>query len=271
MSRDPSADFQAEAEFPQRDPGRALMIGLIDPYRFSQDCLVRALQTLHPSDMVLSFATIEECVAAERPDFDLVIYYLHENGAGQAKAQFNVATLHRVYPSVQLVVLSDADENLQAEASRKILESGASGFVPTRTTSIFMTIGAIRFAKEGGAVTRPEELVPTPRRSVLSNAHQPKLTSREMAVLGLLQRGKANKIIAHELCMSENTVKIHVRNIMRKLDATNRMQAVDKARALWGRKAHQADAATPRPRWCRRKGMDRRMGQKQGGQGEHDE
>jgi hypothetical protein len=83
-----------------------------------------------------------------------------------------------------------------------------------------------------------------------------------MAVLTLLQRGKANKIIAHELCMSENTVKIHVRNIMRKMNATNRTQAVDKARALWGRGEHQTEATDQRPRWCRRKGDDRRAGSK---------
>jgi DNA-binding NarL/FixJ family response regulator len=58
-------------------------------------------------------------------------------------------------------------------------------------------------------------------------------TSRQMTVLFHLQRGNANKIIAHELGMSESTVKVHVRNIMRKMNATNRTQAVYKARQLW--------------------------------------
>jgi DNA-binding NarL/FixJ family response regulator len=39
-----------------------------------------------------------------------------------------------------------------------------------------------------------------------------------------LRRGKANKIIAYELNMKESTVKVHVRNIMKKLRATNRTQ-----------------------------------------------
>jgi DNA-binding NarL/FixJ family response regulator len=54
-----------------------------------------------------------------------------------------------------------------------------------------------------------------------------------MMVLAQLDRGKANKLIAFELGMSESTVKVHVRNIMRKLSATNRTQAVYKARKLW--------------------------------------
>lgn len=50
------------------------------------------------------------------------------------------------------------------------------------------------------------------------------LTPREMDVLACLRQGKSNKIIAHELAMSESTVKVHVRHIMRKIGATNRTQ-----------------------------------------------
>ncbi|WP_249676338.1 response regulator transcription factor [Acidocella sp. C78] len=44
-----------------------------------------------------------------------------------------------------------------------------------------------------------------------------------------LRRGKANKIIAYELGVSESTVKVHIKNIMRKIGATNRTEAVYKA------------------------------------------
>jgi DNA-binding NarL/FixJ family response regulator len=43
-------------------------------------------------------------------------------------------------------------------------------------------------------------------------------------VIDALRRGKPNKIIANELNMRESTVKVHVRNIMKKLNATNRTQ-----------------------------------------------
>jgi DNA-binding NarL/FixJ family response regulator len=45
-------------------------------------------------------------------------------------------------------------------------------------------------------------------------------------VLRLLQQGKQNKIIAYELGMCESTVKVHIRHIMRKLNARNRTQVV---------------------------------------------
>ena len=159
-----------------------------------------------------------------------------------------------------LVVLSDTDDEREAEVSRKMLESGANGFIPTRTSSVFITVGAIRFAKDGGGPEpfEPRSHAPRPERHGVERPSR--LTAREMAVLALLQRGKANKIIAHELSMSENTVKIHVRNIMRKMDATNRTQAVDKARTLWGGAANQALAgpSDPPPPWCRRRKGDRR-------------
>ncbi len=54
----------------------------------------------------------------------------------------------------------------------------------------------------------------------------PKLTPRELDVLKLMARGLRNKEIADELVIAERTVKIHVGNILGKLQATNRTEAV---------------------------------------------
>jgi DNA-binding NarL/FixJ family response regulator len=56
-------------------------------------------------------------------------------------------------------------------------------------------------------------------------------TPREQQVVAALQRGLSNKIIAADLGMSENTVKVHVRHVMRKLRASNRTQAALMCRA----------------------------------------
>ncbi|MCB0630328.1 MAG: LuxR C-terminal-related transcriptional regulator [Saprospiraceae bacterium] len=57
----------------------------------------------------------------------------------------------------------------------------------------------------------------------------PPLSSREKEVLTQLQSGKTNKQIADELFISERTVKFHVSAILQKLDAANRMEAVQVA------------------------------------------
>ena len=67
------------------------------------------------------------------------------------------------------------------------------------------------------------------------------VTTRELEVLASLAKGKSNKMIARELDMREGTVKVHVRSLLKKLNATNRTQlalhayrAVDTALAVRG-------------------------------------
>jgi DNA-binding CsgD family transcriptional regulator len=61
------------------------------------------------------------------------------------------------------------------------------------------------------------------------------LTRRELDVLRLMARGDSNKAIATELVVSEGTVKFHVKNILRKLRATNRVEAASRYVQLVGR------------------------------------
>ncbi|MGA7383920.1 MAG: response regulator transcription factor [Methylocella sp.] len=67
------------------------------------------------------------------------------------------------------------------------------------------------------------------------------VTTRELEVLASLAKGKSNKMIGRELNMREGTVKVHVRSLLKKLNATNRTQlalhayrAFDTAQAVSG-------------------------------------
>jgi DNA-binding NarL/FixJ family response regulator len=64
-----------------------------------------------------------------------------------------------------------------------------------------------------------------------------RLTARERDVLALLKQGKPNKLIAHELNVSESTVKVHVRNTMRKTGTTNRTEVARNADRFMGARA----------------------------------
>ena len=59
-----------------------------------------------------------------------------------------------------------------------------------------------------------------------------RLTARELEVLGLLAAGRSNQAIAAELVITLDTVKKHVTHVLGKLGATNRTEAVARARQL---------------------------------------
>jgi LuxR family transcriptional regulator, maltose regulon positive regulatory protein len=58
------------------------------------------------------------------------------------------------------------------------------------------------------------------------------LTKRELQILNLLDKGLTNKEIARELVVTSGTVKVHTKNVYRKLSVNNRRTAVTLARAL---------------------------------------
>jgi len=214
----------------------ALTIGLIDCYRLSQECLMKAFEGVNSHLTVLAYTSVRDCIEREPSDLDLIIYYSHSNDASEMATTRTISAIRASFADIPLIVLSDAEDAHQPKTIRSTLKSGAHGFLPTRTTGIPIAIAAIQFVRAGG-IFAPLDLLLTNRpdrvATLADAARQSRLTSRQMAVLSHLQQGKANKIIAHELGMSESTVKVHVRNIMRKMGATNRTEAAYKAQKLW--------------------------------------
>ena len=130
------------------------------------------------------------------------------------------------------IVLSDGDELEQIISA---LDSGARGYIPTDLT-LDVAIEAVRLVRAGGVFVPASSLVAARRTSDASNGAPPSpggiFTARQAAVVDALRRGKANKVIAYELKMRESTVKVHVRNIMKKLNAKNRTEVAFMANEL---------------------------------------
>lgn len=113
----------------------------------------------------------------------------------------------------------------------KALQSGAEGYV-LKDAEPSMLINAIRDIYSGKTFIQPNmtmELVKEFNRVTLhekDTALESALTPREQEVLGLIAEGMINKEIAQKLFISEKTVKNHVSNVLRKLDVSDRTQAV---------------------------------------------
>ena len=133
-------------------------------------------------------------------------------------------------PAAKIVILTGSDEESDLfEAVR----AGANGYVLKDVSGDQVALG-IRAVYSGDSLISPsmaskllaEFAVMRRRDNGESNTAVPKLTEREVEVLGLVARGMANREIGKALFISENTVKNHVRNILEKLQLHSRMEAV---------------------------------------------
>jgi DNA-binding NarL/FixJ family response regulator len=151
-------------------------------------------------------------------------------------------------------VISDLD--FEAEA-RHAFDAGARGFLPT-TMEPDVLLAALSFILRGGSYFPPQHTEssgwtgaemqtdgerPAPRSRPVPGADPAySLTSRQEDVLGLLSKGRSNKDIARALALSEATVKIHVRHLMKKLGVSNRTQVA----LIAARSRERRDGGTPR-------------------------
>ena len=123
------------------------------------------------------------------------------------------------------------------DLAEQLIQRKVTGII-TADSSIDMMIGALRFALAGGRFAPADCLRPGPAAQTgassaqamraetleLTSHHDASFTPREIEVLHRLRQGLQNKIIAYELGISESTVKVHLRNVMKKLNASNRTQ-----------------------------------------------
>lgn len=174
-------------------------------------------------------------------EFDLVILNMHTDSADDLELTTQLSLLRADSHDVPFVVVIDAEHDCLGTSVLRLFDS--RGYFMNSLNPATLA-SAIRVICAGGpcqpvtslarardrAMARVEAKASLPARSssVPGSAPNPaqEFTTRETDVLRLLQQAKPNKIIAHELSISVNTAKVHVRNIMRKLRATNRTQVV---------------------------------------------
>lgn len=167
-------------------------------------------------------AEVCEMEASLRPDVVLMDYALPD-GDGVAAT----ATIKAVRPDVRVVMLTSfVDVDVLVAA----IEAGCSGFVTKHKAAEELTT-AVRLAAEGEALVSPDMLARLlPRLRPSYHGVGADLTPREREVLDLLAQGESKEAIARRLFLSANTVRNHIQNILGKLGAHSRLEAVATAR-----------------------------------------
>lgn len=120
------------------------------------------------------------------------------------------------FPEARIIVLTTYEGDVQI---LRAIKAGAQGYLLKNTlhSELLRTIRAVHVGKKG--------LSPEVSFQIAQHASDEALTPAEVVVLRLIAGGKANKEIADQLGVTEDTVKGRVKSILSKLDANDRTHA----------------------------------------------
>jgi len=162
-------------------------------------------------------------VAGHEPD----MIVMDVNMKGMDGIQTVTALRERgVTACILMLTVSDHEEDVIAA-----LRAGADGYL-LKDVEPEELVRALVAAERGQTIIAPQltrilaQALRDERR--LEDGETPELTPRELEILRLIAAGSANKLIARELGISEATVKVHVKNLLKKLGFRSRVEA-----AVW--------------------------------------
>ncbi len=150
---------------------------------------------------------------------DVVLMDLMMPGIGGVAA---IGAIREKHPNIQVIALTSFAEQEHVQGA---LKAGAIGYL-MKNVSVDDLVNAVRDAASGKPSLSPEAA-----RALIQSTAEPAppgqdLTETERSVLKLMVEGLNNPDIAERLMVSTSTVKFHVSNILSKLGATGRTEAV---------------------------------------------
>lgn len=210
----------------------SIRILIADDHALLREGIKNVLELEHDFAVIGEAADGEETlrkVAELDPDVLLLdINMPHYNGLEVVKQ------LQNSQPDTKIIVLTIHDDESYV---LEVVRSGAVGYL-LKDIEPGMLVQAIRTVYEGksfiyptlatklfGELNRQEEQKQERTKS-LERRKEDRLTYREIEVLELICQGMSNQAIAQKLFLSEKTVKNHLTNIFRKIDVSDRTQAV---------------------------------------------
>jgi DNA-binding NarL/FixJ family response regulator len=213
------------------------MVAIIDRRALGRESLTQALAGADARFQSRAFSDIGEWERS--PDRNHTSVILLECGAvghDGTSPQDELRALVDAHPDIPVVMMG---ENENSHYIAEILAQGARGYIPT-SVGLSVAIGALCLAMAGGTFVPASVLRDSgherPEREQTVHSLLG-LSERQAAVADAVALGKPNKIIAYELNLCESTVKVHIRTIMKKLQARNRTEIAFKLHAAKTRAA----------------------------------
>lgn len=196
---------------------------IADDHPLFREALHGLIARLYPSAAIYETDNISSLytLVKDRPNADLLLLDLSMPGAAGYSALVHLQAQHPLLP---IVIVSAHEDPVLI---RRAIDHGAMGFIPksvdTKTLSAALQdilLGNV-WIPESAAAIPPISSEEKQAANLLRD-----LTPQQFRVLQMVSTGQLNKQIAHELDVSEATIKTHMTAILRKLGANNRTQAV---------------------------------------------
>jgi DNA-binding NarL/FixJ family response regulator len=190
----------------------------VDDHPIMLEGLAAVIEAEGSMQLVAQASTGEEAILQyrkHRPDVTLMDLELPGMSGEEA-----IRIIHDEHPAAVILVLTTFKGDAQA---LRALKAGARGYLLKSSVRRDL-IDTIRALHEGKRVI-PREIA----AEIADHAVDERLTSRELIVLKYVANGHSNKVVADLLCITEATVKVHMKNILGKLGASSRTQAVQMA------------------------------------------
>ena len=196
--------------------GEACAVLIADDHPLFRDALAQIVHSTIPHARVVECGCLEDAqTVLGQQDFELILLDVTMPGMN---GMAGLLTVRNTAPATPVVIVSGREDR---ETVDQAMGCGAAGFIPKslsrdgmRNALSAVLAGEISTPQEG-----PLDGAPDRHAAVAS------LSSQQRRVLEMISAGKANKIIAYELAISESTVKAHVTAILRKLNLRSRIQA----------------------------------------------
>ena len=195
-----------------------------DDHPLLREALSGALEPYFENAQIIQAGSLDDAMAKlnEFDGVELILLDLNMPGG----EYFNgLITLREQYPNIPIGVVSGSDT---VEVVAQVMSLGAQGFIPkvSQTREIAQAIVDIIGGKKWLPEGMEEELEKVDDELKVLLQRFRELTPKQIQVLSYLRAGLMNKQIAHEMNVTEATIKAHISAILRKLEINTRTQAV---------------------------------------------
>ena len=199
---------------------------IVEDHPLFREALEGALQMAAPEADILQATSIEGALEllASTVDLDLILLDLSMPGTTGLSG---IIRVRKAFPRIPVIIVSGHQD---PQIISGALSLGVSGYILKSASKQELAEGIGEVLR--GSICLPpayralarSQRAASPAQDLLKRLHD--LTPQQLRVLEMLKRGLQNKQIAYELKISETTVKVHVSDILRKLNVMSRTKAI---------------------------------------------